>query len=287
MFHPITKGSIILLLLWSISVSAQSGKPISIGHTDEIRSSILQETRKINISLPEGYNATDTTKYPVIYIIDGGVEEDFVHITGIVKYNTQPWIDRFPKSIVVGIENVNRKRDCSFAVANLDFLQRMGFRQEQFPSYGGSANYISFIEKELQPYITKTYHTNQQKTLIGESFAGLLATEILLRYRYLFNTYIIVNPSLWWGGELLLKEAPQLLDKDHKSAVKVYIGASDKNEDDIMYTDALALAEVLQQHSSKHTKVFFDYLEKEKHATAGHQAIYNAYQLLYPKTAYE
>ncbi len=92
-------------------------------------SDILKEDRNINIYLPEEFNPADATKYPVIYILDGGVEEDFFHIAGIVRYNTQPWVERFPRSIVVGIENTNRRRDFTYAVPDLNFLEKEGFKK--------------------------------------------------------------------------------------------------------------------------------------------------------------
>lgn len=106
-----------LLVAFVGPLAAQSNdQPLVIGTTVTLPSAVLNEKRTINIYLPEGYDPKDTVRYPVIYIPDGGVEEDFIHITGIVRYNTQPWVARFPKSIVVGITNTNRKRDFTFAV---------------------------------------------------------------------------------------------------------------------------------------------------------------------------
>jgi predicted alpha/beta superfamily hydrolase len=252
---------------------------------DTIASKELNETRTINIYLPEGYSPDSSATYPVIYLLDGGVEEDFVHITGIVRYNTQPWIDRFPRSIVVGIENTVRRRDFTFAVPNLDFVEDVGFKKEQFPAYGGSAKFISFIEKELQPFIEKKYKTTEGKTIIGESLGGLLATEILLKHRKLFDTYIIMSPSLWWNKQSLLAEAPDLLKTGTTKKTRVYIGACSKEEDTGMYKDAVALSEVLKKQSNDSLHVYFDYLPNETHATIIHQAVYNAFRTLYPKTA--
>ncbi|NML21944.1 alpha/beta hydrolase [Pseudoflavitalea sp. G-6-1-2] len=277
--------SCLLLVILSLSAFAQKGQPVVIAHSFQLESPALKEKRTINIYLPEDYNAKDTTKYPVIYIIDGGVEEDFIHVTGIVRFNTQPWINRFPRSIVVGIENTNRRRDCTFAVPDLNFLDKMGFKKESFPAYGGSAKYIAFLEKELQPWMKYHYNTNGTNTLIGESLAGLLATEILLKHRDLFSNYIIMSPSLWWGNESLLTEAPQLLKSAANKPVNVYVGACSKDEDKVMYDDAISLREVLQQHGGAATKVFYDYLPDEIHSTMMHQAVYNAFKLIYPQTA--
>ncbi len=121
-----------IFFLMSLAVTSQPSKPITIGHSVELDSKELDEKRTINIYLPEDYKPEDSVLYPVIYIIDGGMEEDFFHIAGIVRFNTQPWINRFPRSIVVGIENTNRRRDCTFPVPDLDFVEKMGFKKEQF-----------------------------------------------------------------------------------------------------------------------------------------------------------
>lgn len=283
---------IIGFLTWKLyrepkpSVPAAAAPPsFSLSFIDTLVSEELKETRTVNVYLPQGYNEETSETYPVIYLPDGGVEEDFIHIVGLVRYNNQPWIDRFPKSIVVGIENTNRRRDFSFPVENLDFTARMGFKKEDFPHYGGSARYIAFLEKELQPFIEKKYRTNTTRTIIGESFAGLLATEILLKHRHLFNNYIIMSPSLWWGNESLLQEAPALLEKSTPNNVNVYIGACKREEDEIMYQDAVALSEILKQKGGDKIKVYYDYLPDEVHATMIHQSVYNAFKRLYPETA--
>lgn len=278
---------LLLLFFFANKNFAQSGKPIIIGHADEIQSKELNEKRVINIYLPENYNPGDTIRYPVIYIIDGGMEEDFFHIAGIVRYNTQPWVNRFPRSIVVGIQNTDRKRDCSFWVDNLDFLDKTGFKKESFTSYGGSAKYIAFLENELLPFIDTNYKTMHNRTIIGESFAGLLTTEILLKHRQLFNTYIIITPSLWWGNELLLQEAPSLLQNNRENKINVYVGACNKDEDTTMYNEAVGLKDALIKYGGSETNVFYDYMADEIHSTVIHQAVYNAFKLIYPHTEYQ
>jgi hypothetical protein len=72
------------------------------------------------------------------------VEEDFFHIAGIVRYNTQPWVERFPRSIVVGIENTNRRRDFTYAVPDLNFLEKEGFKRRAFRSMVALKNTSAF-----------------------------------------------------------------------------------------------------------------------------------------------
>lgn len=132
-------------------------------------------------------------------MLDGSLDEDFIHISGLVQFGSFYWINLVPESIVVGISNVDRKRDFTYPSNNL-------IDKKELPTSGKSAVFISFIEKELQPLINDKYNTNNTKTLIGRSLGGLLATEILFEKPNLFNNYVIVSPSLWWDDELLLKK---------------------------------------------------------------------------------
>lgn len=272
----------VLHLMMSLESFAQpTVQPIHIGFTDTVHATATGETRVINIYLPESYKAEDSVHYPVIYIPDGGLEEDFFHIAGLVRFNSQPWINRLPPSIVVGIENINRRRDFTFAVTNTDFIEKEGFKKSQFPLYGKSAEYIRFISKDLFPYIEKNYRVNNNRTIIGESLAGLLAAEILLQHTELFNQYIIVSPSLWWGGRILLNDTSRWLLQKTSANCSVYIGAPSKKEDKKMYNDAYSFYRLLQKHVPQ---LFFDYLPSELHSTVLHQAVYNAIKKLHPQT---
>ncbi|MDR2223657.1 MAG: alpha/beta hydrolase [Flavobacteriaceae bacterium] len=261
-----------------------SSTPITLGTSDVIESKILNEKRTINIYLPQDYVANDTVTYPVIYIPDGGVEEDFIHLVGIVRFNTQPWIARFPNSIVVGIENTNRRKDFTFPVKSTDFITKEGFSLEHFPQYGGSDNYISFMEKELFPYIEKNYKGNKHRTIIGESLAGLLATSVLIKQPTLFDNYLIISPSLWWGEEELLNAKNTKLLQSIKKKTNIYIAAPNKEEYIKMHDEAVSLYDKLKVN--KNLNVAFDYFPNELHSTVIHQAVYSGLQKLYPKTAY-
>ena len=50
-----------------------------------------------------------------------------------------------------------------------------------------------------------------------------------------------------------------------------------------MEEDARLLAKKIKDGPSKSVKVMFDYLPDEDHATITHQAVFNAFRLLYPK----
>jgi predicted alpha/beta superfamily hydrolase len=262
-----------------INGNISEGKPFVLGVISELSSKILGETRTLNIYLPEGYHQNDTAKYPVIYLLDGSADEDFIHVVGLVQFNNFSWIDRVPKSIVVGIANTDRRRDFTYPT-------KISADKAKYPTTGASAKFIEFIEKELQPYVTNAYRTSEEKMLIGQSLGGLLASEILLKKPQLFTKYVIISPSLWWDDASLLDQPSVILDESYAMETRIYIGVGKEGltpgeNPRVMEVDANLLAEKLKATKSKNVKVYFDYLPDEDHATIGHQAVFNAFRLLY------
>lgn len=279
--NAVKTATALLLTLFSVTTFAQNNqpdnKPFVLGVIRQIQSGILSEKRIVNIYLPDDYNPADTITYPVIYLLDGSADEDFIHVAGIVQFNSFPWINRIPKSIVVGIANVNRQRDFTYPTTVQE-------DKKAFPATGHSDKFIAFIEKELQPFIQKNYKTNSAKTIIGESLGGLLATEILLKKPTLFNKYIIISPSLWWDNASLLHQTSAILQNSFIQPTFIYIGVGKEGLAPTtlphsMIAEANLLAEKLQQTKSKSVNVYFDYLPQENHATISHQAIYNAFTI--------
>lgn len=269
---------ILLLAAGTFTASAQSTKPFVLGVTDSIYSATLAEQRTINIYLPDGYQADTAKNFPVIYQLDGSANEDFIHTVGNVQFLTM--IGYMPPTIVVGIGNVNRKRDFTFpATNNANRKQQadsfIAYMEKQLaPIAGGSPKFIAFIEKELQPYINSHYKTGGATTLIGQSLGGLLAAEILLKKPDLFDNYIVVSPSLWWDGESLLSAAPQLLKTTYHKKKQLYIAVG--TEGKVMEGDAAQLAALLKQYKSKEARVKLAKMPQETHLTILHRAVYNA-----------
>ena len=254
----------------------ENTKPFVLGQIETIQSKILGEKRILNIYLPDDYNPSDSIKYPVIYLLDGSSDEDFIHIVGLVQYCSFEWVNQVPKSIVVGIATVDRRRDFTFPTT-------IETDKKKYPTTGNSAKFISFIEKELQPFVEKKFKTTASKTIIGQSLGGLLETEILFKKPTLFNKYIIISPSLWWDNGSLLKQNTSIVDKTFTQETEIYIGVGKEGETPteiprIMEQDANLLAEIIKSTRSKTVHVLFDYLPQENHATIMHQAVLNAFK---------
>ena len=258
--------------LCNAAAQSPSAVPLKLGLVEKIHSAELSEDRTLNIYLPDGYSPDSAARYPVIYLLDGSVNEDFLHVTGIVQFLTM--IEAIPPSIVVGIANVDRKRDFTFPTT-------VAQDKKDFPTTGSSARFISFLEKELQPFIQSHYKTAKSRTIIGQSLGGLLAAEILIRYPGMFDQYIIVSPSLWWDNESLLKVKPAVFTGDSSIKRQVYISVGSEGAQ--MEGDAKRFAATLKAVGAKKQLVHFLPLPAENHLTILHNSVYKAFNILYRK----
>ncbi len=260
--------------------SSATARPFILGVIEELHSKELGEKRTLNIYLPEGYSPENTTQYPVIYLLDGAADEDFIHIAGLVQFNNFEWVNQVPKSIVVGIASVNRPGDFTFPTTD-------PAQSKRYPASGHSDKFIAFIEKELQPFIASRYKGSNHSTLIGQSLGGLLAAEILVKKPELFNKYIIVSPSLWWDNGSLLQQKVAAFENTN-----IYIGVGKEGLTPteiprVMEVDANLLTEKIKSLKSKGVTVHFDYLPQENHATILHQAVANAFRYFHTITSKE
>ncbi|MCB0518283.1 MAG: alpha/beta hydrolase [Lewinellaceae bacterium] len=258
--------SFLLLATGLFGQNTLSSQPFSIGETFELDSKVLGEKRTLNVYLPAGYSAGDTTRYAVIYLLDGSADEDFIHIAGLVQFCNFPWVNILPPSIVVGIANIDRKHDLTFPTS-------IEADKKQFPTTGGAANFMEFIEVEVQPFVEQHYRTNSSRSLIGQSLGGLFATEVLLKKPALFSNYFVVSPSLWWDGESLLKN-----NLSNLTGKKLTIHISVGNEGKVMKRDAKRLYKKLKALKNSQLTLGYNYLGKEDHASILHLAMYEAFK---------
>lgn len=252
-----------ILLSAALFTSAQSQiSALHIGDQHIYKSAILGEDRLLNIYKT---GASDVEVYDVIYLLDGTLNEDFMHIAGLVQFFHMMY--DMPPTIVVGISNVDRKRDFTFPTTDESL-------KAKFPTTGGSANFIHFLEAELQPYIENVYPTSSRKMLIGQSLGGLLASEILFKKPEMFTDFLIVSPSIWWDNHSLKSVERKLIPPSTR--VMVSVG----KEGRVMKRDAKQLFRSVKGSLSNCN---FQYLKREDHATILHNAIYSSFSKMYKR----
>jgi hypothetical protein len=258
-------STLFVVALLSTSAAAQRtqpAEPFTLGATETLHSTVLGEDRVLNIALPQGYHPDSAARYPVVYLLDGSADEDFIHIAGLYQYAAFEWVAWQPPSIVVGIATVDRKRDLTYPTT-------IAKDKADFPTTGGSAAFTTFLATEAIPFVEANYRTAPDRLLVGQSLGGLFAAEVLLKRPELFGRYLIVSPSVWWDGGSLLNVPPAFLSDPTKAPQQVYIAVGAEGK--VMVSGAKKLA-ALARKSAK-TRVGYSYLKDHDHANILHRAV--------------
>ena len=257
------------VLKLSISAGATESSPLVIGETFMVKSKILSESRRINVYLPAGYAESPNTRFPVLYMPDGGVAEDFLHVAGLVQVSTGNGTMR--PFLLVGIENTERRRDLTGPTENAE-------DKKVAPRVGGSEAFRTFIHQELMPEVKARYRTTNETAIIGESFAGLFVVETFLLEPDLFDTYVAFDPSLWWNNQKLVNKAAEHLRTPSKSAKTLYIATSDEKG----ITDITEkFAAILAKNASPNVHWQYEKMPEEKHSTIYHPAALKAFRSIF------
>jgi uncharacterized protein len=218
---------------WLGSCSAGSGRaPVPMSATDAVpvhdsftlQSAALGEARPINVYLPAAYRAAPPVNVPslaVLYMPDGGLNEDFPHVVNTVDSLIAKRVIR--PVIVVGIPNTQRRRD-------LTAPTRIGSDSAIAPRVGGSAAFRRFIRDELIPEVERRYRTSRERAIIGESLAGLFIVELFLEEPELFTHHVALDPSLWWNAGALVDSAPVRLAAFDARPRTLYLASSEERE---------------------------------------------------------
>lgn len=258
-----------------VSSSAQSQSdvgpalPLAIGETFTIQSRALGETRRINVYMPPQYYASPDARLPVLYMPDGGIGEDFLHVAGLVQVSVGNGTMR--PFLLVGIENTQRRRDLTGPTENLE-------DRKIAPQVGGSAAFRQFLRTELMPAISHRYRTTRETAIMGESLAGLFVVETFFLEPELFDTYIAFDPSLWWNDAELVNRASERLRVSGRSPHTLYLSSSAEKE---LARLTSQLAETLGKAAPVNLKWTYEPMPFESHATIYHPAALTALRRLF------
>jgi len=242
--------------------------PIVIGQSFLIASRVMGEDREINVWLPPGYHDTDRT-YPVVYLLDGGVDQDFHHITGLAQLGTI--VGTTQDFIVVGVATKDRRNELTFRAEHDPGLIA------DYPTHGQSDRFRRFIADEVMPFIDAAYRTDGDEAVMGESLAGLFVLETFLRQPMLFDRYIAVSPSLWWDKGALADEASGLLAAQPPTGRILWLTVADEGGEMQAAIDRLrASLDAVTGYTS-----IYSARPHETHATIYHPAALDAFRILY------
>jgi predicted alpha/beta superfamily hydrolase len=257
------------MILVASSALAQNAAQLTIGETFVIPSKALGEARRINVYLPPAYAESPATRLPVLYMPDGGMAEDFLHVAGLVQVSVGNGTMR--PFILVGIENTQRRRDLTGPTENPE-------DRRIAPQVGGSAAFRQFIRTELMPAVKARYRTTAETAIIGESLAGLFIVETFFVEPALFDTYIAFDPSLWWNNSELVNKAAERLRSSGTRSRLLYLASSSEEE---LARLTKQLADVLGRSAPAGLVWHYEPMPAETHASIYHPAALRALRCLF------
>ena len=202
-----------VLLLISSAGIAQPGTTGTV-KTLTLKSTVLGEERTVLVRTPAGYE-TNQVRYPVLYMTDG--DAHMGHTAGTIDFLTRN--GRMSDLIVVGVTNTDRTRD----LTPVKSAAKTPAGELQFPTSGGSDNFLKFFETELIPLIEKQYRVQPYRILAGHSLGGLFAIHSMISKPGLFNSYVAVSPSLQWENGEALKRAEEFLKNQKEMKVTLFV----------------------------------------------------------------
>jgi len=258
---------IFFFLIGINQVKSQDAEQIIIGTKHVFHSNILDEDREYWVSLPESYRKAELSykKYPILIILDGNVH--FKPITGLVNYMSsdsyRSW--KIPEMIIVGIQNVDRRRDYT-----PDKIVTVRDNNS-----GGGENFLSFLEDELIPELDQKYRTDPYRILFGHSLGGLLATHAYMKEETLFNAFIAVDPSFGtWDEETMDKKLDAVTEQSFERFI--YIATANWGKRNIRNRDRhVRLYEALNSKFEGEFPAKLEYFENENHGSVPPIAFYN------------
>lgn len=242
---------------------------IVIGTSFPLESEVLGQTRTINVCLPSGY-ADRSEAFPVLYLLDGGVQQDLLPVTGFGALATLS--GQYEEFIVVGIQTDDRRYELTSPSA-------LPYDLWQIPNNGGAEQFRHFITEEVQPWVDQRYRTTGETAVLGESLAGLFIVDTFLRAPASFDHYLAVSPSLWWEGQALAQSAAERFETgDLYAGRSLYLTVADE-------TDILAAIEhliiALEEHAPEQLTWWFEPLPEEHHNTIYHPATLTALRRIF------
>ncbi len=265
---------LIILIVLSNQLFAQN----KIEHFD-IKSKYLQETRTVNIALPEQYELS-TKEYPLILTLDN----DLLFNTTTAITNQLSKTSRMPESIVVSFSAGGKHRN--YYSPNLynnhrDRKYNYGNHQEEL---------LGFLENELLPLIEKKYRVAKFRIMIGFSPSSVFSLHSLLIKPDLFQAYICFAAGNIIGDgyakdERLIEELEKLYGKQQLTQNYLYVVSGSKDAEGQPYINSNVKdfnSKLLKYNSNNiHTKA--EIIEGEGHTDVVLPGLISALDFIFPK----
>jgi predicted alpha/beta superfamily hydrolase len=254
-------STLLILTQFSICSAQQKKSDFVIGDKISFESKILNERKTIVVIPPYDFKDRPDEKFPVVYVLDPG--NNLFATFGIVNYYSD-MLKIMPRMIIVGIVSNDREKD---------YLPTPSKEQ---PTGGGADKFLRFINSELVTLIDSNYPANSERCIIGHSAGGLFAIYALENQPDLFNSFICIDPSLWYDDQSCVRKMPDFL-KDNKNIKKsIFISLSNENG-----MGVFPFIDALETYAPEGLKWDYFHYKNETHNSLGFKSICAGFEMIY------
>ncbi|MDQ3627081.1 MAG: alpha/beta hydrolase-fold protein [Verrucomicrobiota bacterium] len=254
------------------------GEPIIVGSMHRIRSSVYGNEQTITVRLPRGYAENPDKRYPVLFSVDGGPDQDFELLAGIAaeaEFSTS-----FEPFILIGVKTEDRYKQLTPEQKRWP-IERLkeSFGDRMVP--GGADKFRDYLARDVVPWATQRYRTDR-KVLTAASLGGLFVLDTFLERPTMFDDFIALTPSVWWDDGRIIDEAAQKLATHGPSDRRLYLTMGDEGVGNRSGSWLTKLVTTLQTRAPKGLKwAFVDRSGSEEHRTMALISWLDAMRTLY------
>ena len=253
--------ALLILTQFSICYAQQKKSDFVIGDKISFESKELNERKTIVVIPPYNYKDRPDEKFPVVYVLDPG--NNLFAAFGIMNYYSE-MLKIMPRMIIVGIVSNDREKD---------YLPTPSKEQ---PTGGGADKFLSFLSSELVTLIDSIYPANSDRCIIGHSAGGLFAIYALENRPELFNSFICIDPSLWYDDQTYVKKMSYFLKNNRNIKKSIFISLSNEKKMGIF-----PFIDVLEKNAPEGLLWDYVHYKNESHNSLGFKSICAGFEMIY------
>ena len=263
-------------LVWFATLAVVASTPeagaqlLSAATSVTLHSQTLGEDRTVLVALPESYGR-GADRYPVVYLTDANW--NFAHTRSSAQLLARNRL--IPEVIIVGVTNPDRTRDLYATRAN---FTRNG-QTIQFPTSGKADQFLDFVERELIPWVERSYRTSGLRVLAGHSAGGNFALHAMRTRPDLFQAVIAASPWLAWDEKRELRELLPFVSSPRLRVRALFLSHADETAD--MKPDIDAVVAVLRQRGDSSVRWVAREYPDETHDTDVLKSYYDGLRMIF------
>jgi predicted alpha/beta superfamily hydrolase len=251
---------------------------------------------RVFVAVPQGYVDRDTTRYPVLYVLDGN--DAFPLAVASARFLELQ--HEIPDLIIVGIGYPVEFYSETLVPRYLDYTPSADTRADstlapsvaqarpnhiQEPLHsGGASAFLEALRDDILPFIEARYRTTADRGLWGHSFGAAFAMYTMFTAPDLFARYALCSPSLWWnkGNLYALEDTFATRHRSLSARVFVSVGLSEGKG---MIAGVDSLTRLLERHAYAGLELTAHAFDGETHMSSVPAAMSRSLRVLYGQTS--